>query len=105
MTSEVVEVEGHIIDSFILAKVLDVIVEAGVDYRIVEVDIARIAADRRRPSPLSCSRRAVSGPESTPIAALRIRCPTDARYHSARPSGSGTVYATRAPRRRCRLVG
>jgi len=91
MTSEVVEVEGHIIDSFILAKVLDVIVEAGVDYRIVEVDIARIAADRRRPSPLSCSRRAVSGPESTPIAALRIRC--------RRPTPGTTPHARRAPER------
>ncbi|MDQ1446587.1 MAG: bifunctional enzyme conserved region, partial [Acidimicrobiaceae bacterium] len=33
MESEIVEVEGHIIDSLILAKVLDVIVDAGADYR------------------------------------------------------------------------
>jgi hypothetical protein len=41
MVSEVVQVEGHIIDSLILAKVLDVIVEAGADYRIVDVDVGR----------------------------------------------------------------
>ncbi|MEA2703808.1 MAG: bifunctional enzyme conserved region, partial [Actinomycetota bacterium] len=36
MASEVVEVEGHIIDSLILAKILDVIVDAGGDYRMLD---------------------------------------------------------------------
>jgi lysine-ketoglutarate reductase/saccharopine dehydrogenase-like protein (TIGR00300 family) len=44
-TSEVVEVEGHIIDSLILAKVLDVIVDAGADYRMVDVTIGRTSVD------------------------------------------------------------
>ncbi len=43
--SEVVEVDGHIIDSLILAKVLDVIVDAGADYRMVDVQIGRTSLD------------------------------------------------------------
>jgi lysine-ketoglutarate reductase/saccharopine dehydrogenase-like protein (TIGR00300 family) len=46
--SEVVEVEGHIIDSLILAKVLDVILDAGADYRMVEVEIGRTNVDPSR---------------------------------------------------------
>jgi lysine-ketoglutarate reductase/saccharopine dehydrogenase-like protein (TIGR00300 family) len=38
---EVVEVEGHIVDSLILAKVLDVISNAGGEYRTVEVGVGR----------------------------------------------------------------
>jgi lysine-ketoglutarate reductase/saccharopine dehydrogenase-like protein (TIGR00300 family) len=45
MASELVEVEGHIIDSLILPKVLDVILAAGADYRILDVDIGKTNAD------------------------------------------------------------
>jgi len=45
MASEVLEVEGHIIDSLILAKILDLIVDAGADYRMVDVDIGRTNLD------------------------------------------------------------
>ena len=45
MAAELVEVEGHIIDSLILAKVLDLIVAAGADYRMVDVEIGRTNAD------------------------------------------------------------
>ena len=48
MATEVVEVEGHIIDSLILAKVLDTIVDAGADYRIVDVQIGRASTDTSR---------------------------------------------------------
>jgi lysine-ketoglutarate reductase/saccharopine dehydrogenase-like protein (TIGR00300 family) len=48
MASEVVEVEGHIIDSLILAKVLDVILDAGADYRMLEVEIGRTNVDASR---------------------------------------------------------
>jgi lysine-ketoglutarate reductase/saccharopine dehydrogenase-like protein (TIGR00300 family) len=48
MPSEVVEVEGHIIDSLILAKVLDAVVEAGADYRMVDVTIGRTNVDPSR---------------------------------------------------------
>jgi lysine-ketoglutarate reductase/saccharopine dehydrogenase-like protein (TIGR00300 family) len=40
-----VEIEGHIIDSLILAKILDVIMDAGADYRIVHIDVGRRQAD------------------------------------------------------------
>ncbi len=45
---EVVEVQGHIIDSLILAKVLDVIVDAGADYRMLDVEIGRTNVDPSR---------------------------------------------------------
>src|SRR5438552_2255550 len=48
MATELVEVEGHIIDSLILAKVLDAIVDAGADYRMVDVDIGRTNVDTSR---------------------------------------------------------
>lgn len=48
MEAEVVELAGHIIDSLLLAKVLDTIVESGADYRIIEVDIGRRSADASR---------------------------------------------------------
>ena len=34
MATETVELAGHIVDSLILPKVLDLIVDAGVDYRL-----------------------------------------------------------------------
>jgi lysine-ketoglutarate reductase/saccharopine dehydrogenase-like protein (TIGR00300 family) len=46
--TELLEVEGHIIDSLILAKVLDVILDAGADYRMVEVTIGRTNLDPSR---------------------------------------------------------
>jgi lysine-ketoglutarate reductase/saccharopine dehydrogenase-like protein (TIGR00300 family) len=48
MATEVVEVEGHIIDSLILAKVLDTIVDAGAEYRMVDVEIGRASTDTSR---------------------------------------------------------
>jgi lysine-ketoglutarate reductase/saccharopine dehydrogenase-like protein (TIGR00300 family) len=48
MATEIVEVEGHIIDSLILAKVLDLVVGAGADYEILDVDIGRSATDQSR---------------------------------------------------------
>ena len=48
MPTEVVEIEGHIIDSLILAKVLDVIIDAGADYRMLDVEIGRTNVDRSR---------------------------------------------------------
>ena len=48
MAVEVLEVEGHIIDSLILAKVLDVILAAGADYRMVDVEIGKTNTDTSR---------------------------------------------------------
>src|SRR5438105_2690109 len=46
--TEVVELEGHIIDSLILAKVMDVILAAGADYRVLDVEIGRTNTDPSR---------------------------------------------------------
>src|SRR5688572_22400660 len=46
--TETVEVSGHIIDSLILAKILDEIVEAQAEYRIVDMDVGRGPADLSR---------------------------------------------------------
>ena len=46
--SETIEVEGHIIDSLILAKILDAILAAGADYRIIDVTIGRTNTDPSR---------------------------------------------------------
>jgi lysine-ketoglutarate reductase/saccharopine dehydrogenase-like protein (TIGR00300 family) len=48
MAVEVVEVEGHIIDSLILAKVMDVIIAHGADYRVIDVEIGKTNADPSR---------------------------------------------------------
>jgi lysine-ketoglutarate reductase/saccharopine dehydrogenase-like protein (TIGR00300 family) len=46
--TETVEVSGHIIDSLILAKILDEIIEAEAEYRIVDMDVGRGPADLSR---------------------------------------------------------
>ncbi|MBV8161588.1 MAG: TIGR00300 family protein, partial [Acidimicrobiia bacterium] len=48
MATEVFEVEGHIIDSLTLAKILDAILDAGAEYRIVDVQIGRASVDASR---------------------------------------------------------
>src|SRR5438067_1692498 len=48
MATEVVEIEGHIIDSLTLAKVLDMVLAAGADYRLLDVEIGRTATDPSR---------------------------------------------------------
>ena len=41
----IVSVEGHIIDSLILPKILDVIVDSGAEYRLLDIDIGRSHTD------------------------------------------------------------
>lgn len=48
METEVVELSGHIIDSLLLAKVLDTILEAGADYRIDDIQVGRTNTDGSR---------------------------------------------------------
>lgn len=48
MATEEVELAGHIIDSLLLPKVLDLLVDAGVDYRIDDVEIGRTNLDPSR---------------------------------------------------------
>ena len=48
MATETIELSGHIVDSLLLAKVLDKIVEAGVTYELTDVDIGRTNLDPSR---------------------------------------------------------
>ena len=45
MATETIEVEGHIIDSLLLPKILDTILAAGADYQILDVVIGRTNVD------------------------------------------------------------
>ncbi len=62
--TEIVEVEGHIIDSLILAKVLDVILESGADYRMLDVEIGRTNLDPSR------ARVEITAPDDDVLAVL-----------------------------------
>ncbi len=64
--SEVVEVEGHIIDSLILAKLMDVILASGADYEVVSVDIGRTNTD------LSKARLEVTAADDDALASLLV---------------------------------
>ncbi|HEX5365196.1 MAG TPA: TIGR00300 family protein [Acidimicrobiales bacterium] len=45
MATETIEVTGHIVDSLLLAKVLDAILEAGCDYEMTDVVIGKTSLD------------------------------------------------------------
>ena len=45
MPTETVELVGHIVDSLILAKVLDLVLEAGADYRIEQFELGKTNTD------------------------------------------------------------
>ncbi len=48
MATETIEVHGHIVDSLILAKILDTIVDAGADYELLDVQIGKTNRDTSR---------------------------------------------------------
>ena len=64
MATETLEVEGHIIDSLILAKLLDLIVASGADYEIVDIDVGKANAD------LSTARVRVTATDEDSLTAL-----------------------------------
>ncbi|HVC70144.1 MAG TPA: TIGR00300 family protein [Acidimicrobiales bacterium] len=45
VSSEVVRLDGHVVDSLLLAKVLDTIVDAGASYEILELEMGTTSAD------------------------------------------------------------
>ncbi len=45
MASETIEVTGHIVDSLLLAKILDSILDAGCDYEMVDVRVGKTSLD------------------------------------------------------------
>ncbi len=76
--TEVVEIEGHIIDSLILAKVMDVILGAGADYRVLDVVIGRTNTD------ISRARLEVVAPDEATLAALLV----ELQAHGANPAAT-----------------
>lgn len=50
MATETIQVQGHIVDSLILAKILDAILEAGADYELADVEIGKTNTDSSRAS-------------------------------------------------------
>jgi len=64
MASEIVEIEGHIIDSLSLAKVMDMILAAGADYQMLDVEIGKTNTDR------SLARLEVTAPDLDALMSL-----------------------------------
>ncbi|PLS74765.1 MAG: TIGR00300 family protein [Actinobacteria bacterium] len=64
--TEVVEIEGHIVDSLILAKVMDIILAAGADYEVVDVHIGKTNTD------VSRARLEVSADDDATLDALLV---------------------------------
>ena len=48
MTSETIEIEGHIIDSLILPKVMDMILASGAEFEVLDVEIGKTNTDTSR---------------------------------------------------------
>jgi lysine-ketoglutarate reductase/saccharopine dehydrogenase-like protein (TIGR00300 family) len=86
--TEVVEVHGHIIDSLILAKVLDVILDAGADYRMLHVEIGRTNTDP------SLARLEVSAPDEDALDALLV----ELQAHGANRTDVGDAELVAADR-------
>ena len=72
LETETVEVSGHIVDSLILPKILDAILEAGADYELIDVRIGKTTKDT------SSARIAVTADEEVLAALL-----DDLRVHGA----------------------
>ena len=94
--TDVVEVSGHIIDSLILAKILDEIIDSGADYRIVEMDVGR-RPGRPLPGPHRGHRRPTTMPSPTSSPGSIPTAPTRSMQPDAElvPADHGR----RAPRR------
>jgi lysine-ketoglutarate reductase/saccharopine dehydrogenase-like protein (TIGR00300 family) len=86
MATDTIEVEGHIIDSLVLAKVLDVIVDSGADYRMVDVEIGKTKVDSSR------VRLEVAASSDEALAALVA----ELRIHGANPIDQADAVVVRA---------
>ncbi len=75
---EVIDLEGHIIDSLLLAKVMDVILAAGAEYELVEVEIGRTNTDTSR------ARLEVTAKDEATLATLLV----ELQVHGANPQNS-----------------
>src|SRR5580692_7032286 len=64
VSSEIVRLDGHVVDSLLLAKVLDTIVDAGASYEILELEMGTTSLDE------SHVRLRVSAPDEQALDAL-----------------------------------
>jgi len=87
MTSETIELRGHIIDSLILPKVLDEIIAREATFKIGEIRIGERRNDQ------SFARIEVSSPSADELDALVLRL----RQHGAEVSEKKTVQLAAAP--------
>ena len=76
--SEIVSLEGHIIDSLLLAKVMDVVLAAGAEYELLEVDIGRTNADASR------ARLEITATDEEALADLLV----ELQVHGANPTST-----------------
>ncbi|MBW3573472.1 MAG: TIGR00300 family protein [Actinobacteria bacterium] len=79
--SETVEVRGHIVDSLILAKILDLIVDAGADYRMIDLDLGTSHVDP------STARISITAADASDLAALLA----ELHPHGAHPVETGDL--------------
>ena len=87
MATETIELRGHIVDSLLLAKVLDVIVDSGVAYELADVQIGRTNSD------VSSARIDLEGDEAT-----LNRLVDDLQVHGVNRITSGTTRLVPADR-------
>jgi lysine-ketoglutarate reductase/saccharopine dehydrogenase-like protein (TIGR00300 family) len=76
--SEIISLEGHIIDSLLLAKVMDVVLAAGAEYRLLDVDIGRTNTDASR------ARLEITAADDEALAALLV----ELQVHGANPTST-----------------
>lgn len=88
MPSEVIELEGHIVDSLILAKVMDMILAAGADYEVLEVNIGKTNADTSR------ARLQVTSDSAGALTSLLV----ELKAHGANRLGGGNAELVAAER-------
>src|SRR5438046_8232117 len=87
MVPETIELRGHIIDSLILAKVLDEILRAGATFKIEQIKIGQRRADQSR------ARIEVSAPSNESLDELILRL----RQHGAEVAKRADVQLAKAP--------
>ncbi|MGH9188869.1 MAG: TIGR00300 family protein [Acidimicrobiales bacterium] len=85
--SETVEVRGHIIDSLVLARILDLIVDAGADYRMVDLDLGRSNANP------SVARITITAADEAALGKLLA----ELHPHGAQPLETGDAVLVPAP--------
>ena len=86
--SEIIDLEGHIIDSLLLAKVMDVVLAAGAEYQLLEVEIGRTNEDPSR------ARLEVTAADDVALGTLLV----ELQVHGANPAATTDAELVTADR-------